>query len=103
MESSQRFTEDKFEIDEYFLKQIKEFKYSISSKIAIKIDDLEDIEHTDGEIDVFSSYVSIEGQGTVFFMIEYYKYEDGPVVLIDIIEIESDDYLDQINLKKHIQ
>lgn len=102
MESSQKYTEDKFEIDEYFLKQIKEFEYYVSSKIALKIDELDDVNHTDGEIDVFSSYVNDKKEEPIFFTIEYYKYEDGPVVLIDIFEIELNNYLDQINLKKHI-
>jgi len=102
MESSQKYTEDKFEIDEYFLKQIKEFEYYVSSKIALKIDELDDVNHTDGEIDVFSSYVNDKNEEPIFFTIEYYKYEDGPVVLIDIFEIELNNYLDQINLKKHI-
>jgi hypothetical protein len=102
MESSQKYTEDRFEIDEYFLKQIKEFEYYVSSKIALKIDELDDVNHTDGEIDVFSSYVNDKNEEPIFFTIEYYKYEDGPVVLIDIFEIELNNYLDQINLKKHI-
>jgi hypothetical protein len=102
MESSQKYTEDRFEIDEYFLKQIKEFEYYVSSKIALKVDELDDVNHTDGEIDVFSSYVNDKNEEPIFFTIEYYKYEDGPVVLIDIFEIELNNYLDQINLKKHI-
>ena len=102
MGSSQKYTEDRFEIDEYFLKQIKEFEYYVSSKIALKIDELDDVNHTDGEIDVFSSYVNDKNEEPIFFTIEYYKYEDGPVVLIDIFEIELNNYLDQINLKKHI-
>jgi hypothetical protein len=102
MGSSQKYTEDRFEIDEYFLKQIKEFEYYVSSKIALKIDELVDVNHTDGEIDVFSSYVNDKDEEPIFFTIEYYKYEDGPVVLIDIFEIELNNYLDQINLKKHI-
>lgn len=102
MGSSQKYTEDRFEIDEYFLKQIKEFEYYVSSKIALKIDKLVDVNHTDGEIDVFSSYVNDKNEEPIFFTIEYYKYEDGPVVLIDIFEIELNNYLDQINLKKHI-
>lgn len=101
MGSSQKYTEEKFEIDEYFLKQLKEFDFVVSTRIAAKIDDLSQFMVTDGYIEELSSYVNNEAEEAVFFNIEYYRDEEGPVVLVDINELELDNYLDQINLNKH--
>ena len=38
MELKQKYTEEEFELDEYFIKQINRFKNGVSVKIAAKID-----------------------------------------------------------------
>ena len=40
MESEQKYIEDEFELDEYFLKQMHTFELDVKNKIASKIDEL---------------------------------------------------------------
>jgi hypothetical protein len=101
MGSEQKYTEEEFEIDEFFLHKMKNFEISESIKIAHEIDSLYGTEPTDG--DVISGYVNDKEGDSIFFSISYYREEDGPIVLIDLNEIELDEYLDAINLNKHIK
>tara|TARA_B100000780_G_scaffold188633_2_gene132631 strand:+ start:8464 stop:8802 length:339 start_codon:yes stop_codon:yes gene_type:complete len=103
MELKQKYTEDEFELDDYFIYQMKELRSSTAVKIAKVIDGIRDIRETHGDIDNISGYVNDNDDNPFFFMIDYFTEEDHPIVLIDIYEIDIDLYLDQISLDKHIK
>ena len=91
-----------FELDDYFVNQVKKFEPLVAVRIAKEIDTVTDLKNTNGRIENLSSYVKNNNGKVVFFMIDYFVEENGPIVLIDIYPISSDEYLDQINLNKHI-
>ena len=104
MDLKQKYTEDDFELDEWFLKKIGEFKGNIPKIIAHKIDSMPKVETTDGEIEFIAGNVNDEDNNPVFFLLEYFKeLDDSPVILIDIHKIELDNYLDFINLNQYIK
>ena len=104
MDLKQKYTEDDFELDEWFLKQIREFKGDLPSIIGHKIDSMPKVETTDGEIEFIAGNVNDKDNNPVFFLLEYFKdSEDSPVILIDIHKIELDNYLDFINLNQYIK
>jgi hypothetical protein len=103
MELKQKYIEDEFEIDEYFIKQIHNFKGS-SVRIAAKIDYMFGIKHTGGRMQNIAGHVNDSQGNPIFFVIDYFREdEDNPIVLIDIREIDVDRYLDFINKKRYIK
>tara|TARA_R110000850_G_scaffold254298_1_gene379686 strand:- start:1215 stop:1529 length:315 start_codon:yes stop_codon:yes gene_type:complete len=104
MDLKQKYTEDDFELDEWFLKQIREFKGDLPGIIGDKIDGMPKVETTDGEIEFIAGNVNDKDNNPVFFLLEYFKEDKGsPVVLIDIHKIELDNYLDFIKLNQFIK
>tara|TARA_R110002072_G_scaffold77844_1_gene181000 strand:- start:2339 stop:2653 length:315 start_codon:yes stop_codon:yes gene_type:complete len=102
MDAKQKYTEEKFEIDELFLEQINNFKFGGKNKIADLVDQL-DFKITDGLLQNLTGHVTDESKSVVYFMIDYYKFNTGPAVLLDINSISSDEYLDSINLNINIK
>ena len=103
MELKQKYIEDEFEIDEFFIKQIHNFK-GVSVKIAAKIDYMYGISHTGGRMQNIAGHVNDKYHNPIFFVVDYYRESDeSPIVLIDIKEIEVDTYLDFINKKRYIK
>ena len=94
MDLKQKYTEDDFELDEWFLKQIREFKGDLPNIIGHKIDSMPKVETTDGEIEFIAGNVNDEDNK---------ELDDSPVILIDIHKIELDNYLDFINLNQYIK
>ena len=104
MESKQKYIEDDFELDEYFIKQIHNFKNGSSVRIAAKIDEMAGLKSTNGRMKNIAGHINDQFNNPVFFVIDYYREEnDTPIVLIDVREISVDKYLDFINLKKYIK
>ncbi len=103
MDVKQKYTEEEFEIDEFFIQQIQEFKGGASIKIASLVDKMYGIQSTNGQIRNKTGHVHIDNDEPVFFAIDYYRDDEGPIVLMDVYNIEVDQYLDSINQNLHIK
>ncbi len=103
MESKQKYTEEEFEIDEFFISQMQEFKNGTSIKIASLVDKMYGTQSTKGQIKNKTGHVNNDNGKPVFFAIDYYREEEGPIVLVDVYDINVDQYLDSINANLHIK
>jgi len=103
MESKQKYTEEEFEIDEFFISQMQEFKNGTSIKIASLVDKMYGIQSTRGQIRNKTGHVNDERGEPVYFAIDYYRDDEGPIVLMDVYNIDIDQYLDSINAKINIK
>ena len=96
MGAKQKYIEDEFEIDEFFLKQMYSFNKIIRDKIASQIDTL-DIENTDGIISTISGVAHDDEEKPTFFTIEYFRNPNSSAMLVDVYSISLNEYLDVIN------
>ena len=104
MESKQKYTEEEFELDEYFIKRINKFKNGVTVRIASKIDQMFGLPSTKGRMKNIAGHVNDSNGDPVFFLVDYFREtEHSPIVLIDIKQIDVDKYLDYINLKRYIK
>jgi hypothetical protein len=88
---------DEFELDEYFLKQIYEFEPKVRRMIISEIDKLYGLPHTNKQIVKISGVVHDENAKPTFFKIEYFRAKTSASILVDVYEIELDEYLDTIS------
>jgi hypothetical protein len=88
---------DEFELDEYFLKQIYQFEPNIRRMITSEIDKLYGLPHTNKQIVKISGVVHDENGKPTFFKIEYFRAKTSASILVDVYEIELDEYLDTIS------
>ena len=102
MDAKQKYTEEEFEIDEYFLEQMRNYRNGAAVKVASVIDHMYGAKTTYGYIENKTGVVNDDKNNPVFFKIDYFRDEDGPIVLMDTYEISSDEYLDSINLNQNI-
>ena len=103
MDSKQKYTEEEFEIDQLFLDQIRSFKNGASEKIALIVDKMHGVDSTDGLLQNKTGHVNDNDGNPVFFCLEYFRGNYGPIVLTEIKSIEVDEYLDSINKKINIK
>tara|TARA_R110000803_G_scaffold189589_3_gene252102 strand:+ start:1196 stop:1507 length:312 start_codon:yes stop_codon:yes gene_type:complete len=103
MDAKQKYTEEEFEIDEFFIEQMQQFKKPASIRIASLVDKMYGIESTDGQIRNKTGHVHLDNKEPVFFAIDYYRDNEGPIVLMDVYNIEVDQYLDSINSNLNIK
>ena len=104
MASKQKYIEEEFELDEFFITQIHNFKNGSSVVIAAKIDDMRGLPSTDGRIKNIAGHVNDARGNPVFFIVDYFREnDDEPIVLVDINETDVNKYLDYINLNRHIK
>jgi len=104
MESKQKYTEgEDFELDEFFLEAIHNFKEPVKNRIAKEIDKLSGLQNTNDEIKVISGVVHDDDEKPTFFSIEYFRAKKTPSILIDIYPIELNNYLDAINTGIYIK
>tara|TARA_R110000787_G_scaffold63732_2_gene144453 strand:+ start:302 stop:613 length:312 start_codon:yes stop_codon:yes gene_type:complete len=96
MGAKQKYIEDEFEIDEFFLKQMYSFNKIIRDRIASQIDTL-DIENTDGIISTISGVAHDDEEKPTFFTIEYFRNPNSSAMLVDVYSISLNEYLDVIN------
>lgn len=96
MGAKQKYIEDEFEIDEFFLKQMYSFNKIIRDRIASQIDTL-DIENTDGIINTISGVAHDDEEKPTFFTIEYFRNPNSSAMLVDVYSISLNEYLDVIN------
>lgn len=94
--------EHKFELDLWFQEKIKTFSredvYDILSSI------IDNIEQFDSEA-LVEDYISgvIKRKDPLFYTIDYVIDEDSVPILLDIQEIDVDEYLDSINNNKYLK
>ena len=86
MGAKQKYIEDEFEIDEFFLKQMYSFNKIIRDRIASQIDTL-DIENTDGIISTISGVAHDDEEKPTFFTIEYFRNPNSSAMLVDVYSI----------------
>tara|TARA_R100000742_G_scaffold3882_1_gene970 strand:- start:1593 stop:1907 length:315 start_codon:yes stop_codon:yes gene_type:complete len=104
MASKQKYIEEEFELDEFFITQIHNFKNGASVIVAAKIDDMRGLPSTDGRIKNIAGQVNDSVGNPIFFIVDYFKEDhDAPIVLIDINETDVNKYLDYINLNRYIK
>ena len=104
MGSKQKYIQDEFEMDEFFIKQIHDFRNGAALQVAAKIDKMIGIESTSGRIKNIAGHVYDRNKRPVYFMVDYFKENDeSPIVLVDINRIDTDRYLDSINLNQYIK
>ena len=96
MDAKQKYIEDEFEIDEFFLKQMYSFNKIIRDRIASQIDTL-DIENTDGIISTISGVAHDDEEKPTFFTIEYFRNPNSSAMLVDVYSISLNEYLDIIS------
>ena len=93
MESKQKYTEEEFELDEYFIKRINKFKNGVTVRIASKIDQMFGLPSTKGRMKNIAGHVNNSKGEPVFFLVDYFREtEESPIVLIDIKPIDVDRY-----------
>ena len=97
MDVKQKYTEvDEFELDEYFLQQMYQFKPNIRLMISNEIDKLIGLPDTNKEIVKIAGVVHDKNNEPTFFKVEYFKSDTSASILVDIYEISLDEYLDTI-------
>jgi hypothetical protein len=82
---------------------MQQFKSPASIRIASLVDKMYGIESTNGQIRNKTGHVHMDNNEPVFFAIDYYRDDEGPIVLIDVYNIEVDQYLDSINANINIK
>jgi len=104
MASKQKYIEEEFELDEFFITQIHNFKNGSSVVIAAKIDEMRGLPSTDGRIKNIAGHVNDARGNPVFFIVDYFREgDDEPIVLVDINPTDVNKYLDYINLNRYIK
>lgn len=104
MESEQKYIEDEFEVEEWFLIQMHLFDTETKIKIADQIDTQIGLPSTKNEIKIKSGVVHDEYGKPTFFTFSYSKRnKNSSTILLDIFEITLDQYLSDINLNLHIK
>ncbi len=103
MDLKQKYIEEsKYEIDDWFFTQLQNYKLAIAADIIGQIIEiLPELPKVDG----WSQKVAgvSEGENPIFFAIEYLNQEEDIPILVDIEDIEVDDYLDYILAQQSIK
>ncbi len=104
MDSEQKYTEDSitYEIDEWFISQLKNYSIESASDIIKQIVDvLPNLPNRNGWNQTVAGVTdSIDPE---FFAIEFLKQDTEVPILVDVNSISLDDYLDYILKKQSIK
>jgi hypothetical protein len=95
MDSGQRSTGDEYIVEQVFYDKMEALGMSIIKAVFTQFSSIIDLLPEDPEEYSVVSGVIHRRDGVFFYALEYFK-SDGLIVLVDINEIESDDYLDAI-------
>lgn len=95
MDSGQRSTGDEYIVEQVFYDKMEALGMSIIKVVFTQFSSIMDLLPEDPEEYSIISGVIHRRDGAFFYSLEYFK-SDGLIVLVDINEIESDDYLDAI-------
>jgi hypothetical protein len=105
MVSTLKYIEDKmimFDIDEIFQRKMRRYPqnviHNIVSQIVDNVDELPKKDYHSQKV-----YGVIKMPTPMFFSIDYMNENDDVPILIDINEIEVDEYLDAIIENKHLK
>lgn len=104
MDSEQKYTEDSitYEIDEWFVSQLKSYSMESASDIIKQIVDiLPDLPKKNGWSQTVAGVT--DSEDPEFFAIEFLKQDTEAPILVDINSISLDDYLDYILKKQSIK
>ncbi len=101
-----KYTEDKlpYEIDDWFFQQLSDYSLSDASLIVAQaLAVLKELPVKNGWSQEVAGVITDKGTEPIFFVIEYLKQEEDRPILIDINQIEVDEYLDFIIENKSIK
>jgi hypothetical protein len=104
MDSEQKYTEDSitYEIDEWFISQLKNYSIESASTIIKQIVDvLPNLPHKNGWSQTVAGVT--DSEDPEFFAIEFLKQDTEVPILVDVNSISLDDYLDYILNKQSIK
>lgn len=104
MDSEQKYTEDSitYEIDEWFMSQLKSYSIESASEIIKQIVDiLPDLPKKNGWSQTVAGVT--DSEDPEFFAIEFLKQDTEVPMLVDVKSIALDDYLDYILKKQSIK
>ena len=105
MDSTLKYTEGNivfFDIDSIFQRKMRKYPQSIIHKIVTQIvENVQELPKLDYHAQKVYGVIKIEKP--IFFCIDYINENDDVPVMIDINEVEVDDYLDAINNKKYFK
>jgi len=98
MDYTQKYTQEKnVEVEDLFVTNIKKFGVPTAIKIAKYLEDMIGKVETEDKIQICAGAVHLEHEYPIFFEVEFLKYLPNSLLLIDIREIDVDDYLDYMN------
>jgi hypothetical protein len=101
MDSSLKYIEDKivmFDIDQIFQRKMRKYPQSIIHNIVTQIvENVVELPKLDYHQQKVYGVVKLDKP--IFFCIDYVNENDDIPIMIDINEVEVDDYLDAINSK----
>ncbi len=104
MDSEQKYTEDSitYEIDEWFISQLKNYSIESASDIIKQIVDvLPNLPNRNGWNQTVAGVT--DSDNPEFFAIEFLKQDTEIPILVDVNSISLDDYLDYILNKQSIK
>lgn len=104
MDSEQKYTEDSitYEIDEWFISQLKNYSIESASTIIKQIVDvLPNLPSKNGWSQTVAGVT--DSEDPEFFAIEFLKQDTEVPILVDVNSISLDDYLDYILNKQSIK
>jgi hypothetical protein len=104
MDSEQKYTEDSitYEIDEWFISQLKNYSIESASTIIKQIVDvLPNLPNKNGWSQTVAGVT--DSEDPEFFAIEFLKQDTEVPILVDVSSISLDDYLDYILNKQSIK
>tara|TARA_R110001606_G_C15394071_1_gene651927 strand:+ start:1287 stop:1661 length:375 start_codon:yes stop_codon:yes gene_type:complete len=104
MDSEQKYTEDSitYEIDEWFISQLKSYSIESASDIIKQIVDvLPNLPNRNGWNQTVAGVT--DSDDPEFFAIEFLKQDTEVPILVDVKSISIDDYLDYILNKQSIK
>jgi len=104
MDSEQKYTEDSitYEIDEWFISQLKNYSIESASTIIKQIVDvLPNLPNKNGWSQTVAGVT--DSKDPEFFAIEFLKQDTEVPILVDVNSISLDDYLDYILNKQSIK
>jgi|TARA_B100000780_G_C21125409_1_gene456511 hypothetical protein len=104
MDSEQKFTEVKstYEIEDWFYSQLSNYNRDEQTNIIGQFLEVMKSLPLGNEWTQETAGVVIQKE-PLFFAIEYLKEENEPIVLVDLHELEVDEYLEFISNKKSIK
>jgi|TARA_R100001369_G_scaffold19412_1_gene35412 hypothetical protein len=104
MDSEQKFTEVKstYEIEDWFYSQLSNYNRDEQANIIGQFLEVMKSLPLGNEWTQETAGVVIQKE-PLFFAIEYLKEENEPIVLVDLHELEVDEYLEFISNKKSIK